>query len=132
MPAVPVPITFVALDMKVLVIDDDASVRVGMRQLLLQWGCTCVVVESIEDAVVASRKSRPDLVISDYRLREQRRGTEAIALLRAEFGDDLPALLITGDTAPGRLRDAQASGIALLHKPVSPEQLYRMLWNVRH
>jgi hypothetical protein len=43
------------------------------------------------------------------------------------LGESLPALLITGDTAPERLREAQASGIPLLHKPVSPGKLYRQL-----
>jgi hypothetical protein len=35
--------------------------------------------------------------------------------------------LITGDTAPDRLREASASGIPLLHKPVATSQLYRAL-----
>jgi hypothetical protein len=38
--------------------------------------------------------------------------------LRALLGDDLPALLIAGDTAPDRLQEALANGIPLLHKPV--------------
>jgi CheY-like chemotaxis protein len=63
------------------------------------------------------------LVISDWRLRQTETGAQAIAALRAELGHDLPALLITGDTAPERLRQAQASGILLLHKPVAPEKL---------
>jgi signal transduction histidine kinase len=125
------PMVFRKLAMKVLVIDDDAPVRIGMEQLLREWGCTCVAVESIEEALEVARKDRPDLVISDYRLREQRSGTEAIALLRAELGGDLPALLITGDTAPDRLREAQRSGIALLHKPVSPEHLHEKILTIR-
>jgi CheY-like chemotaxis protein len=114
-------------DMRVLVIDDDEAVRAGMAQLLRDWGCACVAVESIAEAQAAARAYRPDMVISDYRLREQRTGAEAIAALRAEFGADLPALLITGDTAPERLREARASGVPLLHKPVSPPLLYRRL-----
>ncbi len=113
------------LDVHVLVIDDDESVRAGMRQLLGAWGCTCEVADSIEEAQAIARAHRPGLVISDYRLREQRTGAEAIAALRAEFGNDLPALLITGDTAPQRLREARASGVPLLHKPVLPDALYR-------
>jgi CheY-like chemotaxis protein len=35
----------------------------------------------------------------------------------------LPAVLISGDTAPERLREAHAAGLTLLHKPVSAEQL---------
>jgi len=47
-----------------------------------------------------------------------------IEALRAAMGRDLPALLITGDTAPERLREAVGSGLPLLHKPVSPSRLY--------
>lgn len=113
------------LNLRVLVIDDDETVRMGMQHLLRGWGCKCEVAESIEEAIALARVHAPDLVISDYRLREQRSGLEAIAALRTLLGDALPALLITGDTAPDRLREAQASGIPLLHKPVSPGQLYR-------
>ncbi|MES2949440.1 MAG: hybrid sensor histidine kinase/response regulator [Pseudomonadota bacterium] len=124
------PVSMRKLNMRVLVVDDDEAVRAGMLQLLLSWGCQCEAVESITDALHSARAHRPDMVISDYRLREQRTGAEAIAALRAELGDALPALLITGDTAPERLRDARASGIPLLHKPVAPTQLYRRLVDV--
>lgn len=52
--------------MKVLVIDDDVAVRVGMVQLLREWGCNCVAVDSVEEALEAARRERPDMVISDY------------------------------------------------------------------
>lgn len=115
------------LNARLLVIDDDETVRAGMLHLLRDWGCECDAAESIEEAIALARLNRPDVVISDYRLCEQRTGVEAIAALRAMLGETLPALLITGDTAPQRLREAQASGIPLLHKPVSPSKLYRRL-----
>ncbi|MEO5738259.1 MAG: hybrid sensor histidine kinase/response regulator [Variovorax sp.] len=117
-------------DVRVLVIDDDEAVRGGMRQLLHGWGCACDVADSIEEAQALARAHPPGLVISDYRLRERRTGAEAIGALRAEFGAALPALLITGDTAPERLREARASGLLLLHKPVSPRQLHHGLMAV--
>jgi signal transduction histidine kinase len=115
------------LNARLLVIDDDAIVREGMLQLLRDWGCECDAAESIEDALALVQLNVPDVVISDYRLREQRTGVEAIEAIRAQLGTPIPALLITGDTAPKRLREAQASGIPLLHKPVSPSKLYRRL-----
>ena len=119
-----------ALRVRVLVIDDDEAVRSGMLQLFRHWGCECDVAESIEQALTLARAHPPGLVLSDYRLRELRTGAEAIAALRAEFGARLPAVLITGDTAPERLREAHAVGVPLLHKPVSPAQLYRRLVSV--
>lgn len=118
------------LNVRILVIDDDEAVRAAMLHLLRNWGSECEAVESIEEALATARTHPPDVIVSDYRLREQRTGAEAIAALRALLGNALPALLITGDTAPERLREAQASGIPLLHKPVSPSQLYRGLMEV--
>jgi CheY-like chemotaxis protein/anti-sigma regulatory factor (Ser/Thr protein kinase) len=112
------------LNVHVLVIDDNEAVRTAMCHLLSNWGCECKAVESIEEALATARNHAPDVVISDYRLREQRTGAEAIAALRALLGNSLPALLVTGDTAPERLREAQASGIPLLHKPISPDELH--------
>jgi CheY-like chemotaxis protein len=115
------------LNARLLVIDDDAIVREGMLHLLQDWGCECDMAESIEEAQALVQLNVPDVIISDYRLREQRTGVEAIEAVRAQLGREIPALLITGDTAPKRLREAQASGIPLLHKPVSPGVLYRKL-----
>jgi signal transduction histidine kinase/ActR/RegA family two-component response regulator len=115
------------LDVRVLVIDDDDSVRTGMLCLLRKWGCDCEAVGSIDEALALAQSRPPGLVISDFRLRDRRTGIEAIAALRTTLDKQLPALLITGDTAPLRLREAQASGIPMLHKPVSPDQLYQKL-----
>ena len=66
------------LNARVLVIDDDEIVRDGMLHLLRDWGCECDAAESIEEALALARLNKPDVVISDYRLREQRTGVEAI------------------------------------------------------
>jgi signal transduction histidine kinase/ActR/RegA family two-component response regulator len=112
---------------RILIIDDDEIVREGMLHLLRDWGCECDAAESIEEALALAELNVPDVIISDYRLREQRTGVEAIAAVRALLGFTVPALLITGDTAPVRLREAKASGLPLLHKPVSASKLYRKL-----
>ncbi|MDB5929106.1 MAG: integral rane sensor hybrid histidine kinase [Polaromonas sp.] len=113
--------------LRVLVVDDDEAVLLGMAHLLHGWGCRCDTAGSIGEALALAALHAPDVVISDYRLREQRTGTEAIAALRGLLGRQLPALMITGDTAPERLREALASDVPLLHKPVAPDQLYRAL-----
>lgn len=111
----------------VLVIDDDEAVRLGMRHLLCSWGCVCDTAGTISEGLALAARQAPDVVVSDYRLREQRTGVEAIAALRGLLGEETPALMITGDTAPDRLRETLASGVPLLHKPVAADQLYRSL-----
>lgn len=115
--------------LRVLVIEDDAIVRQGMAQLLESWGCECRAVEGIDEALAVLEQWPLQLLISDYRLRENQTGAQAITQVRAAVGWLVPALIITGDTAPARLREARDSKVPLLHKPVSPTQLYRTLVN---
>jgi len=112
-----------AFDAHVLVIDDDAAAREALKTLVESWQARCTAVESIDEALAASGRERPDLVITDYRLREERTGGEAVAALRERLGASLPAIIVTGDTAPERLREASAAGATLLHKPVAPQAL---------
>ena len=72
----------------------------------------------------------PDLLICDYRLRGDENGVDVIERLRSEYNETIPAMLITGDTAPSRLIEAQASGLLLLHKPVSNSMLRAAVANV--
>lgn len=111
--------------LRILFVDDDELVRIGTQQQLFAWGFECDAVESLEEAMASAETNCPDLVISDYRLRNQSTGAEVIATLRKRWDQDLPALLITGDTAPDRLLEARSHGIRLLHKPVLPGELYR-------
>lgn len=113
--------------LRVLLIDDDQRVRESMSQLLLQWGCRCVSTETLEEATEQARQQGFDIIISDYRLRQHSTGTAAIAAVRQILGERTGALLITGDTAPARLREAGETGIPMLHKPVAPAQLWEQL-----
>jgi CheY-like chemotaxis protein len=109
----------------VLVLDDDASVLDAMRSLLEGWGCEVITTATPEDAEagLTSRSGPPDMLIVDYRLRRHASGIETIGRLHQVAGHRIPALVITGDTAPDRLREAQESGYPLLHKPVKPALL---------
>jgi signal transduction histidine kinase len=108
----------------VLVLDDEVSVLDAMRRLLEGWGCEVSTAATPEEAEARVCPSRPpDLVIVDYRLRRNASGIETIGKLQQRIGKPVPALVITGDTAPDRLREAQQSGYPLLHKPVMPARL---------
>ncbi len=117
--------------MRVLVIDDEVAVRKGMRAVLDNWGCLALLVGSEDEALETLNREAPDVIIADYRLRDGKTGVQAIERLRREFGADLPALIITGDTAPERLREAQASGHTLMNKPVQPGKLRAYLRHVQ-
>jgi signal transduction histidine kinase/integral membrane sensor domain MASE1/CheY-like chemotaxis protein len=119
------PAAFVLEGKIILVIDDAPMVLEGTSGLLGKWGCSVVTAGSDEAALIqlAEREQRPDLIISDYHLAGGKTGIESIARINAAFGASIPAILISGDTAPERLRDARDKGYILLHKPVDPMRL---------
>ena len=104
----------------VVVIDNDRLVLDGTRELLTGWGCEVVGVASVGEALAGlARFARvPDLIISDYHLLGTENGLVAISQLRESLGAAIPAFLISGDTSPKRLREVNALGHCLLHKPV--------------
>jgi signal transduction histidine kinase/ActR/RegA family two-component response regulator len=113
----------------VLVIDDDRAIRQALGEVLVGWGCRVLAAESAREALARLVEGHftPDAILADYRLRDERSGAEAIAQVRHALGRSLPAALLTGDTAPARLREASASGFLLLHKPVQPARLRAVL-----
>jgi CheY-like chemotaxis protein len=103
-----------------------------MSGLLRSWGC-CVVAGCSDEAVLADLldyNHPPDVIISDYQLENGRTGVEAIARLRGAFAVPIPAFLMSGNTNPDPLRDAQTAGFPLLHKPVDPMTLRASLTQI--
>jgi|SRR5712691_5395808 len=111
----------------VAVIDDDPLTLEGMSGLLKSWGYQVVAADTDDAALtrLAEQGQRPDLIICDYRLAGGKSGVHAIERLRGAY--DIPAFLITGETAAERLHEARASRYRLLHKPVDPKALRAMI-----
>ena len=112
--------------MRILVIDDEAVVRRAVESLLTEWGYAVLVAESVEDAL-HKLEIAPDAIIVDYRLRQNLTGIEAVRAIHARWGQQIPALIITGDTGAEQLREVNQSGYSLLHKPVQPGRLRAFL-----
>ncbi len=111
----------------VVVIDDDALALDAIGGLLRGWGLRVVSAASEAAALVrlAKLEQRPDLLICDYHLSEGTTGIEVIARLGHEFA--IPAILISGDAAPGLVREVDRRGYQVLHKPVDPKALRALL-----
>ena len=113
----------------VVIIDDEASVLKALHLILEAWGFDVLAASSEDEAVALLEQHNrlPNAILADYRLRNGRTGTEAIRHIRDLFDSPIPSIIITGDTAPERLREAEASGLSILHKPVQPPQLQLLL-----
>ena len=108
--------------LRILVLDDDRSIREGMEALLTPLGNIVRSAESPALGLDLARKWKPDIALVDFRLRDERSGLEFISQLRQLY-PALPALLISGDTDPERLWEARQAQVTLLHKPVGQEKL---------
>jgi PAS domain S-box-containing protein len=113
----------------VVIIDDEPVVLKGLAMVLRNWGYEVIAASSEADALekLVGYDKPPCVILADYRLREGHTGTEAVAHIRDRFKSIIPSIIITGDSAPERLREAEASGLAILHKPVQPPELHELL-----
>ena len=109
-------------------IDDDVSILEAMVEVFEPWGTALAVGETGEQVQreLEELGRNPDIVVSDYRLRDGKTGVDAIATLRAAFGP-IPAALLTGDTDPESIRAIRESGLPVLHKPLKPAKLRAFL-----
>jgi DNA-binding NtrC family response regulator len=78
---------------KILVVDDEAGLRFGVRDFLELQGYEIDEADSCRDAQQLFRNSRPDVVIADYLLPD---GTALDLLPRLkEIDSDIPLLILT-------------------------------------
>lgn len=115
---------------RVLLVEDDERVRHAMTMLLKRWGVQVIALGSAEElaARLPRLRNRPHVVLADHRLPGGQTGRAVAELVRRRW--DVPVVIITGDTAPERLREARAIGCRLLHKPVEPADLATTLGEV--
>ncbi|MGH8785164.1 MAG: hybrid sensor histidine kinase/response regulator [Cupriavidus necator] len=125
-PAIPAP---AGEPLCVMLVDDDAQVLGALSELLTLWGHVVYggrTVAAVRDAYRAASEDGPapvHLILADYRLAEGLTGIAAVGMLRASLGRAVPALIVTGDTAPDRLQVLHDSGFPVLHKPIQGEAL---------
>ena len=112
-----------------VLVDDDVIVLMGLRSIFQDWGYDTIVASSTEEALEQLRTAgrRPDVVVADYRLREHKVGTEAILKIRELAGEEVPAVLLTGDSGPDVMQEAERHGIGLMFKPVTARLLQEAL-----
>jgi len=115
----------------IMCIENDAAILDGMKTLLTAWGAEVVAVADPEAAIEAiaaieaSGKRLTGLLV-DYHL-DRGNGVAAIREIRARFGPNIPAILITADRSPHVRVAARQEKIAVLNKPVKPASLRALL-----
>jgi CheY-like chemotaxis protein len=114
--------------LQVLLIEDDLLGCTALAGLLQSWGYQVTESDTAVGAVDLVRQGmRPDFVVSDYRLRGEHDGIEAVHMVREALGTEVAACLISGDTDAALRQQVQQAGLVLLQKPVRPAKLRSVL-----
>lgn len=109
---------------KVLVAEDDASVRLTIEFVLVDEGFQVLLAEDGEEALNLARSELPDVILLDQ-VMPKLDGKQVLSALRE--GDqtrDIPVFVLTG-MARGPAEDWP--GAQFVGKPFSPDELVRMI-----
>ncbi|NHW98976.1 hybrid sensor histidine kinase/response regulator [Pseudomonas koreensis] len=113
---------------RVLCIDNEDSILIGMNSLLSRWGCQVWTARNREEcAALLNEGVRPQLALVDYHLDHGDTGTELMAWLRTTLGEPVPGVVISADGRPETVAQVHAAGLDYLAKPVKPAALRALL-----
>lgn len=106
----------------ILVVDNEIEIIKGLSLLLKNWGCKVMIAYTSIDAFEQASVSKPDFIISDFRMPGTLDGIDLINKIRATY-PEIDGLIVSGDTGHEILAKSQKYNIMLLKKPVKPVQL---------
>lgn len=119
--------------MKILVVEDQDSIRRMIEALMTGGGHQVVGVASGAKAIEACMNDRPDLVLLDLNLPGQYDGFEVCRRLRQDNATrSIPIVVISAlDDANSRSKAASAGATAYYTKPFSPIGLLKEIETLR-
>ena len=109
--------------LRVLIADDEALIRLDVREMLIDAGHTVVAeAKNGDDAIRFVRELKPDFVIMDVKMP----GSDGINASKVIVDEQLaPVLLLTAYSQDDIISKANDAGVlAYLVKPVREEQLF--------
>jgi CheY-like chemotaxis protein len=111
---------------RVLLVDNEAPARAGLRQLLEGMGCIVVDAGDGEAARRHLQTAPADLWLFDYHLDDGDTGVQVHARLAEEFGAR-PAVILSADAGAEVRAAVHEAGLPLLMKPLKPLALKSVL-----
>ncbi len=113
----------------VALVEDDPDIRRMTAELMTQWGCRVVAAELHSEIIHEMDRHglHPGLLVCDYRLPQGMTAVHAIREMRQRWGNGIPAMVLTGDTAPEVLHEIRDCDAVLLHKPITPARLRSLI-----
>lgn len=113
---------------RVLLVEDDAPVRDATRLLFTVEGYRVTAVDSLAEALRVTRGGEvPDILVTDYHLRDGETGTQVIAAVRDALDAPVKSVLITGDTSTAVRELPRDPCLRIASKPVKAEELIALM-----
>ena len=110
---------------KILIVDDDAMIIVGLKRRLKSAGYSAVHALDGSSAIEAARQERPDLIILDLAMPLHDGFWLIEHLSAAGLPADTPIIVLTGlDSEAIRERAYKAGAVAFLSKPADEKELF--------
>ncbi len=113
---------------RVLVVDDDATIRAMETRILCEAGYDVVVAKDGRSALDLATETLPDLILLDVMM-PGLSGLEVARLLRASPATKkIPVLFVTSRTRASAMNDGfKAGGSAYLTKPFTRKRLLELV-----
>lgn len=104
--------------LRIALVEDNDQVAAALVYVLSHAGHDVVSARSRLELLTLLNGVAPEIVISDFRLVGEESGVDLIEALRKTFDDDLPAIIVTGDTDPAVISLMVGKRISILYKPL--------------
>jgi len=114
---------------QVLVVDDDATIRVALHDALTTAGFDVSLAEGAKEALALIARSEPDVVVSDVRMPDVS-GLELLRLLRERAPDIAIVLMTAFDDMPTVVEAMKHGAVEFLVKPLDLDDLLKTLGRV--
>jgi len=112
---------------RILVVDDEKDVRKLLEETLKRTDYEILQAGTGEDALVISRKMRPDLILMDIMMPGDLNGIEATRNLKADVRTKQSKVIILTSSSTLKELAMSAGADAYFLKPFSPLELLRKI-----
>ena len=109
---------------RILVVDDEPAIVDATTMVLEMEGFDVLSAASVDEVKMCMRDmtNPPDILITDFHLRNGETGLVVISAVRERFESNIPAVVLSGDTS-NRIVLAELEETTFLTKPVDVDAL---------
>jgi DNA-binding response OmpR family regulator/HPt (histidine-containing phosphotransfer) domain-containing protein len=116
---------------RLLVVDDDAPLALGLMSEATAWGMQAEVAITLSEAREVIARTRPDVILLDLCFPDSVENGFGLLAELARENSPIPVLVFTAqESFADRVKVARLGGRGFLHKPVSPTQVMEAIAQV--